>query len=166
MSCRTKYDGSRPGWLITKAGIPLKKGSPRRPIQKQGIPQGSFLSPLLFLFYINDLHWGSGDLHVSLFADDVAIKAQDSKLCIAEKRLQQGLDAVTTWNKYWKMLLSAQTSECNFFSTNSHESKWQPTLTLDGQPVHNNATKKFLLVTYDRQLTLTQHTALVDNSIK
>ena len=66
---------------------------------KQDVPQGSVQSPLLFLFYIDDLHWGSGDRHVSLFADDVTIWAKDSKLHIAEKRLQQGLHAVTTWSK-------------------------------------------------------------------
>ena len=64
------------------------------------------------------------------------------------------------------MLLSVQKSECSFFSTNSHESKWQTTLTPDGQPVHNNATPKFLGVTYDRQLTFSCHAALVDNSLK
>ena len=77
--------------------------------------QGSVLSPLLFLFYIDHLHWGSRELHISLFADDGAICAQDSKLHIAEKRLQQGLYAVTTWSKDWKMLLSAQKTESLLF---------------------------------------------------
>ena len=138
----------------------------KKTTQKQGAPQGSFQSPLLFLFYIDDLHWRAGDQHVSLLADDVATWAHDSKHHIAEKRLQQGLDAVTTWRKDWKMLPSAQKSECRFFSTNSHESKWQPTITLDGQPIRYNATPKFCGVTYDRHLTLYHHVALVNNSLR
>ena len=131
----------------------------------QGVPPGSILSPLLFHCYIGDLHWGAGDLHLSFFDDDVAIMAQDSKLHIVDKVLQQSLDAVTTWSKEWNILLSTQKSECSY-STNSHESKWQPTLTLDGQPVCYNATLKFLGVTYDRQLTFSCHAALVGNSLK
>ena len=89
---------------------------------RQGVPQGSVLSPQLFIFYFDDLHWGSGDLQVSFFADDAAIWAQDNKLHIAEKRLQQGMDSVATWIKEWKMLLTDQNSECSFFSsTNLHE---------------------------------------------
>ena len=59
------------------------------------------------------------------------------------------------------MLLSAQKSECSFFSMNSHESKWQTC-----QPLHYNATPKFLGSTYDRLLTFSRHAALVDNSLK
>ena len=94
------------------------------------------------------------------------IWAQDSNLHIADKRLLQGLNTVTTWSKDRKMMLSTQKSECSFFSTNSHESKWQPTLTLDGQPVGYNATPKFHGVAYERQLTFSRHAALVGNSLK
>ena len=138
----------------------------QKTILKQGILQGSLLSPLLFLFYFDDLHWGSGYQHVSLFAEDVAILVQDSKLHIAEERLQQGLDVVTACSKDWKMLLSAQKSECCFFSTNLHESKWQPALTIDGQSVLYNATPKFIGVTYVHQLTFSHHAALVSYSLK
>ena len=81
-----------------------------------GHPRGSIPSPLLFLFHIDEQHWGSGDLHVSPFADDVAIL--NSKLHIAEKRQQQGVDTVTTWSKDWTMLISAYASENSFFSKN------------------------------------------------
>ena len=62
------------------------------------------------------------------------------------------------------MMRSVQKSTCSFFPTNLHESKWQPTLTLDGQPVLYNNTPQFLGVTYDRQLTFSRHAALVGNS--
>ena len=151
-------------WLANRQDwVAIEGLRSKKTILKQGVPQGSVISPLLFLFYIDDLHWGPGDLHVSLFADDVAIWALDIILHVAERRLQQVLDVVTTWSKDWNIILSAKTSECRFFS---HESKCQPTLTLDGQPVCYIATPKFLGVTYDRQLTFSCHAALVDNSLK
>ena len=82
---------------VTFEGVKSKKN-----ILKQGVPLGSVLSPvplLLLLFYIDDMRWDSRDLHGSVFADDVSIRAQDSKLHIAEKIQQQSLDAVTTWSK-------------------------------------------------------------------
>ena len=77
-------------------------------ILQHGVHQGSVLSPLLLLFYIVDLHWGSEDLHASIYADNVSIRAHDNKLHIAQKRIQRGLDAVTTRSKHRKMLFSVQ----------------------------------------------------------
>ena len=77
---------------------------------------------------------------------------------------RDGVDTTTT-SKEWKMLLLGQWSECCFSSTNSHESKWQPTLTLDGQPVRYSATPRFLGVTCDHLLAFSRYAALVGNSL-
>ena len=94
-------------------------------ILKQGVPQGSVLSPLLFLFYINDLPNGIAQFNVSLFADDVAVWSQSYGLLQAEQSLQTNLNHIAEWSKQWK-------SECFFFTTSTHEASWRPNLKLSG----------------------------------
>ena len=100
-------------WLANRLSrVAFDGAKSMKTILKQGVPQSPVLSPPLFLFYIDDLRWGSGDLHISLFVDNVAIWTQDSKVLNAEKRLQQGLVPVTTtgsghsdYNRVWSWWL-------------------------------------------------------------
>ena len=55
----------------------------------QGLPQGSVLAPLLFLFYINDLASTlNDDAVIALFADDVCILTTARKREDAEAAAQ------------------------------------------------------------------------------
>ena len=135
-------------------------------ILKQGVPQVSVLSPLLFLFYINDLPNGIAQSNVSLFADDVAVWSQASGLLQAEQSLQTNLNHIPEWSKRWKMELSVQKSECSFFTTSTHEASWRPNLKLSGHTLKYNPLPKFLGVTYDRQLTFVPHAATVGRKLR
>ncbi len=51
------------------------------------------------------------------------------------------------------MVLNADKCEVTFFSTNSHEVNWQPTIIANNTRRHHNPQPKFLGVTLDRLLT-------------
>ncbi len=55
------------------------------------------------------------------------------------------------------MALNADKCEVTFFSTNSHEANWQPTIIANSTRLHHNPLPKFLGVTLDRLLTFGPH---------
>ena len=127
-------------------------------IMQQGLPQGSVLAPLLFLFYINNL----ADLLPKdnlncMFADDVSILATDRSSPAAQAKVQSAIDIVVRWSKEWKLSLNAAKSEGCFFSSWSNDAKWSPTLEVDGIPIPHVQTPRLLGVLLDRQLTFKAH---------
>jgi hypothetical protein len=67
-----------------------------------GVPQGSVLDPLLYLFYTSDLT-SSPDITTATFADDTAILAIDASPAIASQKLQNNLDAIQHWLSLWRL---------------------------------------------------------------
>ena len=72
-----------------------------------GVPQGSVLSPLLFLIYVNDLpkpHHRQNSK--SQFADDTALWAASRNVHIAAKLLQKDLRKLAKWCAKWRIKLN------------------------------------------------------------
>ena len=84
----------------------------------QGLPQGSILAPLLFLFYINNLASSLNvDAVIALFADDVSILTTARRKEDVEVAAQSVVNSVVTWSQEWKLNLNADKSEVYPFST-------------------------------------------------
>ena len=62
---------------------------------QQGVPHGTILSPLLFLFYINGIREEvPSGVSVSMYADDMAIWSQDRYKTVAESKVQEAVRRV------------------------------------------------------------------------
>ena len=112
----------------------------------QGLPQGSVLAPLLFLFYINDLATTlNNDAVIALFADDVSILTTARKREDAEATAQSVVSSVVTWSQDWKLNLNAEKSKVCPFSTWSNDSFWYPTTFSGNKSVRINNTLCLLI---------------------
>ena len=120
----------------------------------QGVPQGSVLSTLLFLFYINGIRsTAPTDIHISMYADDIAVWSQHSNKVTAQEAVQNTVSIFGDWSQTHRLKLNPSKCEVSFFSPDTHEANWSPAMQLNGHPFLFNRTPTFLGVTYDRTLS-------------
>ena len=125
---------------------------------RQGLPQGSVLAPLLFLFYINDLvNKLSEEAVIAMFADDVSVLTTARNKVVAENLAQAEADMAFQWGQQWKIELNIEKSEVCAFSTLPNNSKWKPTNIIQGRDIPFNSTPRLLGLLLDRSLTFTAH---------
>ena len=117
----------------------------------QGLPQGSVLSPLLFLVYVNDLvERLATEVEVSAFADDLAVWVSGRTVEGGRRRLQWANDVVAEWSEEWLMSVNVEKCSVTLFSCDPKDREmtgldvwWK------GQVLRREKSPCFLGVTYD-----------------
>ena len=129
----------------------------RRRIFRQGLPQGSVLAPLLFLFFVNGLVKEVSGVRVSLYADDVAVWAQDRLKEKALQRVEVAVGRIARWSAERKLQLSEGKCTLSLFSQHPGEASWQPESVVEGLRLRFDPHPVFLGVTFDRVLSFRPH---------
>ena len=136
----------------------------RRRLFREGLPQGSVLSPLLFLVYINDLVEGlaGGGVEVSAFADDLAVWHTGKGVEEGRRRVQWATDAVADWCREWLMTVSVNKCTVTLFSNDVRDREMGAlSVRLNGCELRREKAPRFLGVTYDVGFTFREHVARV-----
>ena len=123
-----------------------------------GVPQGSVLSPLLFLIYVNDFpnpHHRQNSK--SQFADDTALWAASKNVQFAAKRLRKDLRKLAKWCAKWRIKLNPEKTKVIIFSRSPLARKSEPILKLYGERLKIYPQVKFLGITFDSKLTFQKH---------
>ncbi|MEL7521032.1 MAG: reverse transcriptase family protein, partial [Cyanobacteria bacterium J06553_1] len=138
---------------VTCAGV---KG--KRRIFRQGLPQGSVLSPLLFLFFVNGVCSVVPEgVRVSLYADDVAVWAQDRTKERALQKVLSAVQEIARWSQARKLQLSEGKCTLSLFSQDTREASWSPEVEVGGMRLRFEPRPTFLGVTLDRVLSFRPH---------
>ena len=125
----------------------------------EGLPQGSSISPLLFLIFINDIGSELHDLTTaSLFADDTSIWTPGgTKNPEAFTNMQLEVNKIMEWAKRWKMPINVDKTRAMVISSNVSETKKDPELVADGDYIKLVDDYRFLGVKVDNGLRFTNH---------
>ena len=122
---------------------------------ENGTPQGSVISPYLFLIMINDFPTLSEHTATAIFADDGTIWRSGKNLPHIIKHLQDDLIIIEAWCKKWGFIINTSKSIAIVFTKNK---KWSnPTLKINESKIHFENVCTLLGVKFDSQLNWSKH---------
>ena len=127
---------------------------------ESGIPQGSVLGPMLFVFYINDLPDNIMS-EVMLFADDTKLyRTGHISRTEEEDELQRDLDRLQKWSDKWLLKFHPDKCKRMLITRTQADNRVLPlTLSLDTTPGGTN--KEIETVLHEKDLGV-----IIDNNLK
>ena len=128
-----------------------------------GVPQGSILSLLLFLIYINDLP-NKLKSHTKLFTDDTSLFSIVKNKNVSANILNKGLSLLSECAYDWKMLFNPDHSKPaqEVLFSGKRQVQTHPVLIMSNIQVERLPYRKHLDIILDNKLDFKQH---IDNTI-
>ena len=122
---------------------------------RNGVPQGSTLSPTLFNVYISDIPQTTSKQYG--YADDLALLAADRNWETVETTLNHDMQVLHEYLVRWRLKLSTAKTTSTAFHLNNRDCQRQLAISVNGSALLNNNHPVYLGVTLDRSLTYRHH---------
>ena len=122
-----------------------------------GTPQGSCLSPLLYIILVNDVPTVDEYAEVGQFADDMATWANAETFTGCLSKLQKAVNAIEGWCRRWRIKINGTKSNLIFFQRLHKKPTQDLALQLFNDIVRPTATAKYLGIEFDERLSFKPH---------
>src|SRR6218665_1234811 len=137
--------------IRVRVGTSLSNSFP----MENGSPQGSVISPVLFIILLNDIPEPMNGIKLSLYADDSAIWRSSHKQEVNERELQRYLDRVKKYFDHWGFKVSTSKTVAVRFQKRQRPEGKPPCLKLGSANLVFEKSVKFLGMLFDQRLDWT-----------
>ena len=135
-----------------------------------GVPQGSSLSPILFLLHVTDIPTPTKpNTFLSQFADDIKIYSHSSSLAKIQSNLQHSMNQIISFCGKRRISINENKSFELIFRKHSRITTAEVTakpILFPNTPIPFKSSGKFLGITFDQQLSFKNHITQIKSKAK
>ena len=151
-------------WRCCQTGVHTSDGQRSRlRIMKNGVPQGSVLSPMLFNIYISDLPETISRKYG--YADDLAILLRLPSWKEMEEGLNKDMTILVDYLRKWRLQLSVGKTASAAYHLNNREAKRELDVFVDNKCLVFQQAPKYLGLRLDRMLNFKQQLEKVTGKV-